>query len=378
MFARTRWLPVGAILATGLLLALSPAPRAQSALRAQRDAVYKQIRDVRAKKAAANAEAADCRAELRKSEARLAQAHRQLADAENRVTRTRQSITDTEKAVFRAEQALDRQRKVSGERLLAMHKSGSVSILQVLVGANDFTEMTTRAYLYSRLAQTDAEIAKQIEERRRKAEALKLDLEKQRKRVEQERSRIEEAKGRIASETERVKALTAQKQAEADEWARKEDELAAQSRALTDSIKAWTSGGAGYTGRWTGSWRQPAPGHICSPFGMRMHPILHYRRMHTGVDISSPMGAPIVAAGSGKVISRGWNGGYGNCVIIDHGGGRTTLYAHMSSIGVSHGQIVAAGQQIGRVGSTGLSTGAHLHFEVRVNGSPVNPVGNGL
>jgi murein DD-endopeptidase MepM/ murein hydrolase activator NlpD len=378
MFARTRWLPVGAVLVAGLFAALSPSPQAQSALRSQRGRLYEQIREARAKKAEANAKAADCRSELRKSEARLAQAREQLGGAENRIIETRQSITDTERAVFRAERDLDRQRKVSGERLLAMHKAGGASLLAVLVGANDFTDMTTRAYVYGRLAQTDAEIVQQIDERRRAAETLKLDLEKQKKRVEQERQRIAEAKGRIAVETERVRELTAQKQREADEWAAKEDALEAQSRALTAQIKAWTSGGSGYTGRWTGSWRQPAPGPITSGFGMRMHPILHYMRMHTGVDIHSPMGAPVSAAGAGKVVSCGWNGGYGNCVIIDHGGGRTTLYAHMSAIAVTHGQIVSAGQRVGSVGSTGLSTGPHLHFEVRVNGSPVNPVANGL
>lgn len=378
MRLRSRSVFAATLVAASLLVTLSPAPRAQSALRSQRDSLYAQIRETRARKAEAAKEAADTRAELRRSEERLGAAQRQLQSAEARIATTRQSIADTERKVFRTEQALEEHREASGRRLLAMHKSGEVSYVEVLVGSHDFTEMAARTYVYERLAKSDAETAVAMERERRKAEALKLDLEKQRKRVEQERDRISEAKSRIAVETERVRVLTAQKQSEVDEWERKESALQAQSEALSQQIRAWTSSGSGYTGTWSGSLARPADGPICSPFGMRMHPILHYMRMHTGIDMSVPFGAPIRAAGAGKVISTGWNGGYGNCVIIDHGGGRTTLYAHMSRITVSTGQIVSPGQQVGACGSTGLSTGPHLHFELRINGSPVNPLSNGL
>jgi murein DD-endopeptidase MepM/ murein hydrolase activator NlpD len=108
---------------------------------------------------------------------------------------------------------------------------------------------------------------------------------------------------------------------------------------------------------------------------MRRHPIYGGNRRHTGVDISAPAGTAIKAAGNGKVIRTGWYGGYGNAVIIDHGGGRATLYAHCSAIFVEVGAVVTAGKKIAAVGSTGNSTGPHLHFEVHVNGSPVNPQG---
>lgn len=118
---------------------------------------------------------------------------------------------------------------------------------------------------------------------------------------------------------------------------------------------------------------RPVPGAITSSFGMRTHPILGYTRMHTGVDMRAPYGQEIKAGGSGRVILAGTYGGYGNTVIIDHGGGMTTLYAHQSQLNVSYGQDVAAGEVIGYIGTSGLSTGPHLHFEVRFNGSPVNP-----
>lgn len=122
-----------------------------------------------------------------------------------------------------------------------------------------------------------------------------------------------------------------------------------------------------------GGWTWPTGGRPGSGFGQRLHPILGYYRMHNGMDIGGAMGAEIWAAHDGLIQSAGWNGGYGNTVIVAHGESTTTLYAHMSSFAVSPGQYVTAGQVIGYVGSTGLSTGPHLHFEVRISGVPVNP-----
>ncbi|MDX2342486.1 MAG: peptidoglycan DD-metalloendopeptidase family protein [Acidimicrobiia bacterium] len=120
---------------------------------------------------------------------------------------------------------------------------------------------------------------------------------------------------------------------------------------------------------------RPVPGAITSSFGMRVHPILGYSRMHSGVDMNAGYGQEIKAGAAGRVILASSYGGYGNAIILDHGGGMTTLYAHQSSFNVSYGDQVGAGDIIGYVGSTGLSTGPHLHFEVRLFGSPVNPAG---
>ncbi len=118
----------------------------------------------------------------------------------------------------------------------------------------------------------------------------------------------------------------------------------------------------------------PVAGRITSGFGMRFHPILHYSRMHAGIDFGAAWGSPIVAAADGMVVAAGYGGGYGRQVQIAHGGGILTLYGHMSSITASAGEPVRQGQVIGYVGSSGLSTGPHLHFEVKVNGRPVDPM----
>ena len=126
----------------------------------------------------------------------------------------------------------------------------------------------------------------------------------------------------------------------------------------------------------TGSMMWPCPSchTITSEFGWRYHPIYHTQKYHSGVDIGASYGASIVAADGGTVITAGAVSGYGNCVVINHGNGITTLYGHMSSIAVSSGQKVSKGQTIGYVGSTGNSTGPHLHWEVTVNGVRQNPL----
>ena len=142
----------------------------------------------------------------------------------------------------------------------------------------------------------------------------------------------------------------------------------------------WEQGGheqwfdAAGVGETRGEMKMPVVGHLTSSFGMRFHPILGYSRMHQGIDYGAPMGSPIVAATEGTVSFAGWHGGHGNYVQIHHAGNLGTGYAHMSRIIAHTGQHVSAGQLIGYVGSTGLSTGPHLHFEVFKNNAPVNPL----
>lgn len=139
------------------------------------------------------------------------------------------------------------------------------------------------------------------------------------------------------------------------------------------SIKKVIAERAKAAGAAPGRLARPVPGAVSSGFGPRIHPIYGYSMMHNGLDMNGGMGQRIVSGAAGTVILAGAKGGYGNTIMIDHGGGMVTLYAHQSSFSVSIGQSVAAGQVIGAVGSTGVSTAPHLHFEVRINGNPVNP-----
>ena len=151
--------------------------------------------------------------------------------------------------------------------------------------------------------------------------------------------------------------------------------LEQESRQLQAQIAAYYRNNKGpKQAPFVGRFMKPVNAPMTSGFGVRMHPILKYKRMHTGIDLGASYGTTIMASAAGTVMSAQTMRGYGNCVIIDHGGGISTLYGHCSAILVSAGQKVTQGQAVGKVGSTGLSTGPHLHFEIRVNGVPINPL----
>ena len=219
-----------------------------------------------------------------------------------------------------------------------------------------------------RLAEADRDRVSGIVERRQ-AVAAEAAAEAQ---------RHEEMLARLDEQRRAYLAMVADLEAESDRIERELRERAeAQARARARAAAASRSASAAAPApvpQSSGVMLWPARGPKTSDFGWRTHPIFGTRRMHTGVDIGAGYGAPISAAKAGTVVSAGSMGGYGNAVVIDHGGGLSTLYAHQSTIAVSAGQSVGRGQTIGYVGSTGYSTGPHLHFEVRVNGEPRDPM----
>ncbi|MEH2392577.1 MAG: peptidoglycan DD-metalloendopeptidase family protein [Nostoc sp.] len=176
-------------------------------------------------------------------------------------------------------------------------------------------------------------------------------------RLNSDRLALEAAQNQLERESKNLEVLIQQKVAE----------------ATAEEAQAKTNGQTSMIIRGTGVMAYPSDAPTSSPFGWRIHPILGYRRFHAGLDFAASYGSTIRAADSGRVIFAGWYGGYGRAVIIDHGNGMTTLYGHTSELYVTEGQAVERGQAIGAVGSTGFSTGPHLHFEVRRNGTPVDP-----
>jgi len=183
------------------------------------------------------------------------------------------------------------------------------------------------------------------------------------------RAEVEPARAQAAAE---AKAEEAQLAAIRSQKGRYEAELAAL-KAASESIGNVIRGNGSTPGVAGACSVHPVNAPVTSTFGWRVHPITGERRLHEGMDLGAASGTPIKACRSGRVTFAGWQGGYGNVVIIDHGGGMSTVYGHQSSVAVSAGQQVNAGQVIGSVGSTGMSTGPHLHFEVRINGTPVDP-----
>lgn len=209
-----------------------------------------------------------------------------------------------------------------------------------------------------------------IESREADVEQTLVDLGEDKKTLEAEVARVAELQAQAEQDLTDVQNLLNRINSDIAAAEQHLDGLEAESARLEDEIRAQQSSG----GQSPGAIGWPVAGPVTSSFGYRVHPIFGTRRLHTGVDIGAGSGVPIYAAESGTVIVAQGYGGYGNAVVVDHGGGLTTLYAHQSSIAVSNGQSVARGDVVGYVGCTGYCTGPHLHFETRENGAPVDPM----
>ena len=205
-----------------------------------------------------------------------------------------------------------------------------------------------------------------VDAQNRKLEALKVQLEEQQAVIAEKKSALE------ADEAE-ARARRNALQADADSLQKQYDAVKKEADSISETIKVLQSQNTQYIGG-AMCWPSQASTRITSPFGWRYLSLLGGRNYHTGVDIGAAGGTNILAANSGKVIKAGWNNSYGYMVMVDHGGGIVTLYAHSSKLLVKTGDVVTRGQAIALIGSTGMSTGNHLHFEVRVNGKYQNPL----
>lgn len=244
----------------------------------------------------------------------------------------------------------------------------------VLLQSQSLNEFLDRRYQLRRVYQADRQILL----------SLKTDAD----RLEQQRNLVEQKKNEIALinqqllvqkadvESQIVYQKSSIQRLKTDRRAMEaaETQLEQDSHNIGLLIHQRIGRGGNIAFRGTGQFIMPCFGEITSPFGWRMHPVLGYERFHAGLDIGADYGTTIYAADIGTVLFAGWYGGYGNAVIIDHGGTITTLYGHTSELYVVEGQAVQRGQAIATVGSTGLSTGPHLHFEVRRDGEPIDPM----
>ena len=296
------------------------------------------------------------------------------------------SISEKDAAIAEKQKNIDRDVETLKERLCAIYMMGDASTLEIILQSESVIDMAQKVELLNMITEHDTKLIQQLSADMEATAAERQEIESQKEEVADARSELESRRTELASvqaEADRVlQELNQSVAAVQEESERIAKEKAEADQAVDDWLKDYyasqtqggSSGSGGYTS--TGNFTWPVPGftRLTTQFQEWT-----YGGYHRGIDIASTggrsiYGAPIVAADSGKVIKAGWNNSYGNCVYIDHGGGYVTRYAHASSLAVSQGQTVTKGQTIAYVGNTGDSFGAHLHFEVILNGTLQNPM----
>ena len=299
-------------------------------------------------------------------------------------------ITKTEAELKEAQARLQSREKVFYKRVRDIYINGRLSYLDVVVGSKDFSDFANRMEMLKRILQSDMDLINTIKTEREEIASKKAKLEEDRAKVLELEKVAQEKQNVINQKKAERQAVLERAMNDRDTAERAYNELMASSASITAMLQqraaeraaaaaaAASQGGGGGGATWvqgSGQLAAPVVAPITSDFGWRIHPIYGTRRLHAGTDFGVDEGTPVHAADGGVVVEAGWVSGYGYTVIIDHGNGMSTLYAHNSDVAVSPGQTVSKGQVVSYSGNTGGSTGPHLHFEVRINGEPTDPMG---
>lgn len=278
-----------------------------------------------------------------------------------------------DKAIKEAQERYDNQRDILKKRIKTLYKNKNSSYILAMAESKSIGEFLGKVDIVNKISRNDQKLIEKInndkldiEFKKKQKEIEKNDIIRKANEVKRSVEQMQTSRAKKDDEIRSIKSRLKKLEREENELLKKSNELANQIQGLQKNFTRYSSGKM--------MWPLPSSRRITSPFGTRIHPISKTKKTHHGIDIAGNMGSPILAAKEGRVIVSGWQGGYGNVVIIDHGGGIASVYAHCSSLIARVGQNVRQGEVIAKVGSTGYSTGPHLHFEVRKNGAVVNPL----
>jgi murein DD-endopeptidase MepM/ murein hydrolase activator NlpD len=295
--------------------------------------------------------------------------YQQLQDKISRIEKETQ-VTDAQ--LSDAQKDYNKQKVLLEERLRSMYENSQSTYIQILAKSKSFTDLMERSQYISRIAENDKDLLRAFESARKDLQYKKQAKEKEKKRKLIEARNTKEVINKLSISRSNVDDQLQRYNGMLKELEDKEAELIRISKELESKIRSLQSNDKYSGGQMI--WPMPSSSTITCDYGWRIHPITRKRSFHTGVDIGASYGASIIAANKGTVIMAQYYGADGNAIIIDHGGGISTLYAHCSKFLVGVGDKVNAGETIAKVGTTGWSTGPHLHFEVRVNGETKNPL----
>lgn len=361
----------------------------------QLDSIQQQVNQQNAAKADAETVIGSVSEQLRQIEEQLRQATAELGTIKEQRVAVENDITLNERQLAEAQKRLEGRESVFYKRVRDIYINGRLSYLDVVIGSKDFSDFANRLEVLKRIIDSDITLINEIKKERADIEDHKQKLEADRAKlvelekaalakqaeIEQKKAErnvvLQKAQNDRATAMQAIEELNASS-AQVSAMLKERQVARAAAAAAATAAAAQSSGGQGASDNWvqgTGQLGWPVSGEITSPYGYRVHPIWGTTIYHSGIDIGVDEGTPVHAADGGVVVWSGWMGGYGYAVVIDHGNGLSTLYGHNSELAVDEGQSVAKGQVISYAGSTGNSTGPHVHFEVRVNGDPVDPMG---
>lgn len=303
----------------------------------------------------------------------------QLSDNEQKLLAATQNFEKIQAELDAVEAKYTKRRDITAERLQYLQRHNRDQNWATLLQSRTLEELLDKRYHLKRVYQADQKVLVDLKYDADRVNAKKLEIESQKNQISLLLQQLNSQKSQYELQTSAQRDLVLRLNTDKRALEAAASQLAQDSKNLSTLIQqriavqsSYQNGSPPLPG--SGQMILPTSGSITSQFGLRVHPILGTSRFHDGLDIGAEEGSPIVAADNGTVIVAEWYGGYGNAVIIDHGNNITTLYGHCSQLYVSVGTSVKKGQLIAAVGSTGLSTGPHLHFEVRTQGSPTDPV----
>lgn len=363
-------------------------------------AVSSEYQDAQKKQSAAREQLEDVKdakskelQEIETLQENIEKAENEISELNTKINNLNTSITEKSKQIKDKEKEYEEKENLLKDRMVEMYELGQTSYLEVLLTSTSITNFISRYYLMSEVAESDTNMLNEIENTKKEIEETKQTLENEQKEVEKAKNeKTEKNKTLIANKNqkqEKVNSLNEEEkklQSEIEEYNNtmkriselERIEAARRTNQSSNTNKNNTSTGSTTQGTisGTGKLTWPIPGYtnITSYYGYRIHPVYGIYKLHNGIDVGAPKGAKFVAADDGEVILAEYYGGYGNCVVISHGNGLFTRYGHGTSILVSKGQKVTRGTPVLTVGSTGISTGNHAHFEVSINGVTVNPL----
>lgn len=342
------------------------------------------LNEINAEKKKVKAELYETNKKWQEISASLASLDKQISETEGKLDNLQgqmknlnTNIRATKSKIEAAQKEIDENDDLLNQRIRMMYKTSDMTYLQLLLESKSIPDLISNVYNVQTIVNSDLELLEQLENKKNELKEYEGKLLQEKERMNQVQNTIKTEQSQLNKYSQQQKSQKESLDKEKSLLAARQRQLEVESNAMEQTILAEMRRSGSNNQPYTGGsmlWPLPIRGTLTSSYSNRISPITGRAEFHLGQDIAAPAGTAVYAANAGKVITAQYQRSYGNVVIIDHGGGVSTIYAHNSSLAVSAGQNVTRGQTIARVGSTGDSTGNHLHFEVRKNGRAVNPM----